>query len=469
MLLWTVLVMSVCSRQSVAIAQQNTSTIPGIVSTAYDFLQSHLCQGHRYGYDFHFYRPSLVKYSADQWLWDSGSHMIVWSHRNVTNSILSLRSMLHLQAQDGRIPEMIFWANRTASQERELKLQWSSVNRTDLTQMPVLPWSLRAMYNATRKTESTPAANQLLREFLPPLIRYFRWWAQTRSLDGDGLVYIIHGWESGLDASPAYDGAYDIPDSDPVPRFAQLYPKFDELIEAYRFEDMWDQQRILNKSKKGALLFDFFKVKDVAVNCVYAAGWWELGLLALQLNDTALATECRRAAQLTAQGILDKMYDAENQVFRTLYRNPTTGAEEASSRITVQSLFPLLLPKELLPRDVADVLVGHIRNTSEFAAPFPIPSVSMASPSFVPNFSEKDDLMWRGPSWAFTTWFVLEGLHTHGYSDTATEVLQGWIKAVRHAGIWEMYNPINGSGMGVEGLGMSTLIVDWLYRHGLVR
>eukprot|EP00041_Stephanoeca_diplocostata_P017066 m.339465 g.339465 ORF g.339465 m.339465 type:complete len:61 (-) comp20584_c0_seq1:969-1151(-) len=42
-------------------------------------------------------------------------------------------------------------------------------------------------------------------------------------------------------------------------------------------------------------------------------------------------------------------------------------------------------------------------------------------------------------------------------------------QAVRQAGIWEMYNPINGSGMGVEGLGMSTLIVDWLYRHGLVR
>lgn len=32
-------------------------------------------------------------YHGNTGLWDSGSHMIVWSHRNVTNSILSLRSM----------------------------------------------------------------------------------------------------------------------------------------------------------------------------------------------------------------------------------------------------------------------------------------------------------------------------------------------------------------------------------------
>ena len=35
--------------------------------------------GHKWGLPFHFYRPSLQKYGAYQWLWDSGSHQIVWS------------------------------------------------------------------------------------------------------------------------------------------------------------------------------------------------------------------------------------------------------------------------------------------------------------------------------------------------------------------------------------------------------
>lgn len=86
---------------------QNTSSIPALVETAYTFLKSHLCTGRRWGYNYHFYRPSLQKYSADQWLWDSGSHQIVWSHRNASNAVLSLRSLLHLQAVDGRVPEMV--------------------------------------------------------------------------------------------------------------------------------------------------------------------------------------------------------------------------------------------------------------------------------------------------------------------------------------------------------------------------
>ena len=46
--------------------------------------------------------PGLQKYGPYQWLWDGGSHQIVWTHRNVTNSILSLRyahsnSLMHTQ------------------------------------------------------------------------------------------------------------------------------------------------------------------------------------------------------------------------------------------------------------------------------------------------------------------------------------------------------------------------------------
>lgn len=40
---------------------QNTSTVPQIVSTAYDFLESHQLTGTKWGLPFHFYRPSLQK------------------------------------------------------------------------------------------------------------------------------------------------------------------------------------------------------------------------------------------------------------------------------------------------------------------------------------------------------------------------------------------------------------------------
>jgi hypothetical protein len=43
---------------------------------------------------------------------------------------------------------------------------------------------------------------------VPGVAALLEWWADTRDPENTGLVGIIHGWESGLDASPAYDEAY---------------------------------------------------------------------------------------------------------------------------------------------------------------------------------------------------------------------------------------------------------------------
>ena len=52
-----------------------SSQYNNIVNQCYEYLESHLCEGTKWDLPFHFYRPSIDKYSADQWLWDSGAHM----------------------------------------------------------------------------------------------------------------------------------------------------------------------------------------------------------------------------------------------------------------------------------------------------------------------------------------------------------------------------------------------------------
>jgi hypothetical protein len=56
--------------------------------------------------------------------------MIVWSHKNVTNSILDLRTMLQLQQESGFIPEEIFWSERTDLENAQLLLTYSNINYT---------------------------------------------------------------------------------------------------------------------------------------------------------------------------------------------------------------------------------------------------------------------------------------------------------------------------------------------------
>ena len=87
---------------SVSGSKVQGADISKIIDSCYDYLEQHLCEGRKWGKPFHFYRPSVEKYTADQWLWDSGAHMIVWSQKNVNNAVLDMRTMLQMQQPDGR-------------------------------------------------------------------------------------------------------------------------------------------------------------------------------------------------------------------------------------------------------------------------------------------------------------------------------------------------------------------------------
>jgi hypothetical protein len=54
--------------------KSRADTLSNIVDQCYSYLESHLCEGEKWGFNYHFYRPSIDKYSADQWLWDSGMY-----------------------------------------------------------------------------------------------------------------------------------------------------------------------------------------------------------------------------------------------------------------------------------------------------------------------------------------------------------------------------------------------------------
>jgi len=169
--------------------------------------------------------------------------------------------MLQFQQPNGRIPEMIFWENKTKIQEESILTMYSNVQYTDITQMPVLPWSLRAIYNASQDVS-------ILKEFLPPLVNYFTWWLKERAIDGDNLVYIIHNWESGLDASPIYDPTFNI--TDPQPDYNDLHPQFDELCYDYNWQYNWNVTEILARTERPDINYtNWFFVKDVGVNAIF--------------------------------------------------------------------------------------------------------------------------------------------------------------------------------------------------------
>ncbi len=193
----------------------------------------------------------------------------------------------------------------------------------------MLAYALWAIYNQSQQTS-------YIEEFLPALVDYWLWWANTRDVDGDGLVVILHSWESGLDASPAYDLAYGI--TEPKPALIELYSKFVELVLEYNWRYDWNQTEILAREKSPDLLLDSWfvvqvrartqicnscklkKMQDVGVNSVYAAGWGVLATLATIIDDTTTASMCLQRQLFAEQAIVAKMWNSTLNRFVSRYK-----------------------------------------------------------------------------------------------------------------------------------------------------
>jgi len=156
------------------------------------------------------------------------------------------------------------------------------------------------------------------------------------------------------------------------------------------------------------------------------------------------------------------MFNKKTQSFQSIYKDSRDGVNKFSIANTVQNLFPILLSD--LSSTHLNAIVAQLTNTDQFKAPFSIPTVALNDPQFCPTFDA--DLMWRGPVWGFTNWFILEGLGLHKQLDVQADILTSWIKLIQKSGIYEHYNPFSGEPYGPEGLGMTTLVCDWIYRYG---
>ncbi len=410
--------------------------ISELIEACYCCLKNNEVTGTRWNIPYHFYRPSLTKYSASQWLWDSGWHMITWSYRHPEKAIAEFRSLLRFQQSNGFIPMIIFWKSSSCLQIiRKLLLNYKHQEYAPFTQMPMLSYSIRALWNASHD-------KLLLREFVPKIVKYMEWW-ESRDHDGDGLVSIVHPWESGLDASPTYDLALGLN----KPTWYQVYSRFFKIVHTYRNLN-WNEQVMLHSG--------LFNVEDVGVCSVYADGWGVLASLALEF-DSVLSELCHQKSKKYQDAIIQKCWQRDRKQFISFFHK---GSEEkVLFAETVQTLLPLLLDD--LPKKFQLELVSKIKSPERFALPYPIPSVAKSEETFSPNESRS---LWRGPMWPSTTWLVMEGLLKHGFRREAEEILNKWMEMYFKNGIYEYYNPLSGRGLGQRCLGMSTVIVDMIYR-----
>ena len=184
---------------------------------------------------------------------------------------------------------------------------------------------------------------------------------------------------------------------------------------------------------------DRFVVEDCFVNGIYGENQRVLGELLDRIGDRAGAAEMRRRAAATTAGLLEKCFDRR----RGLFFDAAGLAEKPLAVNTISSLVPIILAD--LPRPAVDALVAHIADPAEYAAPYPVPTVAMNEKGYAPGVVGTK-LVWRGPVWMNSNWYVSRGLRRHGHVDLARRIEDRSAALVEEAGFREYYHPSPGRG-----------------------
>jgi len=385
--------------------------------------------------------PSPHRYRF-QWHWDSCFHAIVWAAIDVERARDELRGLVARQTEAGLLPHIVYWqtdlVGRTGAPYLEAAgIDWLVPGRKPRAsaqmQPPLAAQALEALV-------ADDADEHFLHELLPPLARHYRYLASARDPDRDGLISIISQFESGLDFSPLYDPTPG--EVDPSPRRLRTRARLSQGL-----------NKVFNHRAELALRVNPLQWEDVLVNSVYADGLASLARLARRAQDDQLASWAQARAEATLAGLLDRCYDPGRGLFYSL-----AGRGERRIEVkTIVSLMPLLI--EALPSEIAARLVEHLADPREFWSPFPVPSVALDEPSFVPTAElHGTRCIWRGPCAPNTNWLLARGLRRHGFDELADTLAARSRELAERGGFNEFYNPLNGAPVGAPDFGWGTVI-----------
>src|SRR5579875_2529909 len=143
-----------------------------------------------------------------QWNWDSAFISIGLSHGATQRAEIEIESLLRGQWTNGLVPQIVF--NPQATGYFPGPDVWQSKRSPDaprdvvtsgITQPPVLATAALAIWQNAADPDSVLP---FLRRVYPNLLAYHRFLYRERNPDLDGLIVVLHPWESGLDNSPPY-------------------------------------------------------------------------------------------------------------------------------------------------------------------------------------------------------------------------------------------------------------------------
>ena len=404
-----------------------------------------------------------------QWLWDSAFIAIGLRHLDIEKAKAEILSLLRGQWSNGMIPSIIFAEDGSGSKDRLVWGAWRSpfapegINTTGLTQPPVIA---EAVVKIGEKL-STQERRSWYTDVYDALVNYHEWMYKERCPHDDGLILLIHPWESGFDSLPpwieelhdhhrpwwvsAVDNKFGRSiirlfrrDTKHVPP-GQRLDSIDAMLYLHAIQRMkrknWDIDRILSKSD--------FALEDVTFNSI------------LLRANTHLREIAKHSGHKLPKDLVENMKKTEE----SLEELWDTGHEQFFSRnavshksVKVPSIATFLpLYAGTISKEKADRLAKLLKDKQSFNGKYPIPTVPFNS-SYYSEFR-----YWQGPSWVNTNWMIADGLERYGHKELASSIRKSTIEMVSLSGPYEYFSAKTGEGAGAQNFSWTAaLVIDIL-------
>ena len=386
-----------------------------------------------------------------QWSWDSALIAIGYSHYDQERAVRELSHLFESQWKSGLLPQIVFnplfseyfpgmefWhAERSPDAPRDRKT-------SGVVQPPVHATAVLYVY---QHAKDLAAAEGFLEHAFPKLLAWHEYLHRERDPEDEGLVYIRHPWESGMDNSPMWDSIMERvqlrPDQIPQYRRADIhfvaagdrpldaaYDRFAYLVKLFADRD-YDEARIREDCP--------FLVQDVLFNALMCRANKDLAEIARVLGEDQSYFEGR--AQKTARAMNEKLWDEEHSTYLDF--------DLTSNRLLEVYVAPNFVPlyAGIPDEEQARRMVDSLENTGfglSDESLTPVPSYDRYGFAFFPT------RYWRGPVWANMNWFLMRGLERYGYKKQGERLRKTIVSLCKEQGFYEYYDPTTGFGHGSD-------------------
>ena len=210
------------------------------------------------------------------------------------------------------------------------------------------------------------------------------WWFTQRDDDGDGICQYHHGNDSGWDNATAFDIGPPVEGAD---LSAYLVLQMDTLA--------WMAERLGNAAE--------------------AAAWRE------------------RSEQSLSRFLAHSWRDGQ-------FVSPQSGSHRVEPTNSLLNCMPIVLG-DRLPEVQRRSLVAALSREGHFLTERGLATEAVTSPEY------REGSYWRGPTWAPTTYLIVDGLRRAGEMRLAGEIARRFCDTVRASGgMYENYSPVTGKG-----------------------